>query len=162
MSSASASPKHADEFARIRNRYLDQMALIEEKLVQIASKYGVEPKNAPVSQILSKLLRAEGPHAVTDATHAAITDALNDLAPRLTMRADIVHSRMKLGTRGEAPVAEFRNARYVNATRAEVTCLTSEEFATEVRHLQSIEGKLRSALNPPAQRQPKQGAAGDP
>lgn len=161
-----AQAQPALDFALLRSDLLDAFSDLESEVSMILRSAGIAPSNEPFGNRLQKLKEADKIPRIARANRPARDQIVDSLAELLPIRADIVHSRMRLARLDDEPVALFINAQEAGTDYAPARVLTLTQMRQLVTLVNRLGKRIRDlgrtvnpASSPPP---PLPGAAGDP
>ena len=136
-------------FYRLRSEMLDCFADVEAAILNYIAENGAKPicETAPLGHKIEAAKKIPaGPHRSKELKKK--TDAeLFRIAELLTIRADLVHSRMEIAiTTSNSIVAIFRNAKNSASDDRAASVFTLPQFRELVTALQTASSSLQQAL----------------
>jgi hypothetical protein len=154
-----------EEFAVARSEWLNTFSDLEVAILCCTSRIGLicDARKTPLAVRLGNLKNAPASPRLSKAS----TDELKTLASSceklLTIRAAIVHSRMRYGTSDGTPAAFFQNALDAAEYQPVYTVLKLEDFERMRRDLAQLASRFDTVSpNPSAPPRPKPAAAAGP
>lgn len=147
----------------MRSRFLDAFAEVERMVVRMGKMVAKQPNDgASLGQRIERARQAQaGPQFSKDNLKKAF-DALDAVCALLPLRADIVHSTLRLAMVDAVATLIFSNSRTADTLCPTVRIIDAAEFKTLTTSVQAISAKLRAALTPPSPPRPTPGAAAGP
>lgn len=154
------------EFVTLRSAFLDAFSDLETEVITILKSAGISSSNEPFGNRVQKLREADKTPRIAKANLGVrdqITDGITELLP---IRADIVHSRMRIGILDGQPVALFINSKEASNSDALTRILTLKRMqglvALVERLVKRISDLGRTANPASSLPPPSPGVTGDP
>ena len=164
------SPSHqhqtADaELGYVRSQVLDAFSEIELAIARLLIAAGNQPKGPHLGSMVEAFRKIEGIPGVAKANHPKRDDLANKICELLPVRADIVHSQMKVCRVDGVASAQFVNSQNASQSYPECRLLSVKhmiDIANAARTIASGIAQL-NRINPPSSPPlPSPGAAAVP
>lgn len=153
------------ELYLLRNDFLDACADLETAVCRVLRSCGDARSTEPFGHRVQAFRKAEKTNLIAKANYGQRDQIADAIAALLPVRADIVHSAMKLSTVDGQAMALFTNARAASDDYPLVRMLKAADFRELIRRVASLTartaglGRISPASSPPP---PLRDAAGDP
>jgi len=155
--------RQADDFARMRSRYLDIFSQTELRLAQLYIKLGFKKSESSVGQKIGELVILKPSHALSKASTKQIHNICGDLSKQVKIPNGMAHATMSVGTKSGEDVSFFQKASDAASDTPIYFVMSFDDFANAIDAINEITTKLNLVLTPPSSPpQPKQGAASGP
>lgn len=149
----------------LRNEFLDAFAELETAVFRVLHSCAKPATSEPFSQRVKAFRTAEKTGLIAKANLSQRDQIADGIVNLLTVRADIVHSVMKISNVDGCDTAIFVNAREASADFPLARSLTVNDLRDliqKVKQLNNQIANLRSVNPPSSQPPPSPGAAGVP
>ena len=156
-------PHDLEQAHALRSVVLDSFADVEcavARVLQLVPKPPSDGACLGQKLELAKTIKPSPQFATT--AHASLLLGLNDLTQLLAVRADIVHSRLRLADVDGTPMLIFTNSRVAGDTYPTVRLIKPADMLSLQTQLGAIAKRLDAALRRPSPPQPKPDAAAAP
>jgi hypothetical protein len=155
--------RQADDFARMRSRYLDIFSQTELRLAQLYLKLGFKKPESSVGQKIGELSVLKPSHSLSKTAAKQIHIICRDLSRQVQIRNGMAHATMFVGTKSGEDVSFFQKASDAAADNPVYFVMTFDDFTNAIEAINDMTTKLNSILTPlSSPRQPKQGAKAGP
>ena len=155
--------RQADDFARMRSRYLDIFSQSELRLAQLYLKLGLKKPDSSVGQKIGELVALKPSHALPKTIAKQIHVICRDLSGQVKIRNGMAHATMSVGTKSGEDVSFFQKANDAAANNPVYFVMTFDDFANAIEAIGDVTTKLNSVLiPPPSPPRPLQAATGGP
>ncbi len=142
--------RQADDFARMRSRYLDIFSQTELRLAQLYLRLGLKKTDSSVGQKIGELVTLKPSHALSKSTTKQIHNICGDLSKQVKIRNGMAHATMSVGTKSSEDVSFFQKANDAAADNPIYFVMSFEDFANAIDAINDITTKLNQILNPPS------------
>lgn len=152
------------ELSLLRSAFVDAFARLETSICKILASCGAMPSNEPFKQRLKDFQKAEKTHLIAKSNYTKRDQIAVAVDALLSVRADIVHSEMRIANVNGEPTAFFVNAKDAAAEYPCTRLLSLNQFKELIYKTKCPESRVvdLSRVNPPSsQPQPSRDAAGD-
>ena len=162
-------PQHRDlnavELYLLRSDFLDACANLEAAVCRILRSCGDARSTEPFGHRVQAFRKAEKTNLIAKANFGQRDQIADAIAELLPVRADIVHSAMKISLLDGQTTALFTNARTASDDYPVVRLLKAQDFRELIRRVANLTartgtlGRVSPASSPPP---PSPDAAGGP
>ncbi len=155
--------RQADDFARMRSRYLDIFSQTELRLAQLYLKLDFKKPESSVGQKIGELSILRPSHTLSKTIAKQIHSVCRDLSRQVNIRNGMAHATMFVGTKSGEDVAFFQKANDAAADHPVYFVMTFDDFANAIEAINDVTVKLNAVLTPPSSPpRPRQAAATGP
>jgi len=154
------------DFAILRNDFLDAFSDLETEVTRILSSCGISASNEAFGLRLQKFREVSKTSLIANTNYGTRDRVADDIAKLLSLRADIIHSRMLVRLIASEPSARFVNSQDAHSKHPPGRELSLAEMRTLVStvcnladQIKDLRRKANPASSPPP---PSPAATADP
>jgi hypothetical protein len=139
------------DFAILRNDFLDAFSDLETEVTRILCSCGVAASNEAFGLRLQKFREVSKTSLIANANYVSRDRVADDIAKLLSLRADIIHSRMLVRLVANEPSARFVNSQDAHSKHPsgrELSLAEMQTLVSSIRNLADQIKDLRRKANP--------------
>ena len=141
--------RQADDFARMRSRYLDIFSQTELRLTQLYLKLGLKKPESSVGQKMGELRALRPSHSLSKTTTRQIQGICRDLSRQAKIRNGMAHATMSVGTKSGEDVSFFQKVNDAADDNPVYFVMTFDDFTNAIEAINDVTTGLNSILTPP-------------